>query len=166
MTGIWCRNVVPVACCVKFRFCVAGHEDCFPSSILTAKQRSQNENVKVKCSELRTKDKKELTKQLEELKTELLNLRVAKVTGGAPSKLSKIRVVRKAIARVYIVMNTKTKENLRKLYKGKKYVPLDLRPKKTRAMRKALSPRDAARLTLKEQRKRAKFPTRKYAVKA
>lgn len=47
---------------------------------------------KVKCSELRTKDKKELTKQLEELKTELLNLRVAKVTGGAPSKLSKMWV--------------------------------------------------------------------------
>lgn len=46
--------------------------------------------VKVKCSELRLKDKKELTKQLEELKTELLNLRVAKVTGGAPSKLSKM----------------------------------------------------------------------------
>lgn len=46
--------------------------------------------VKVKCSELRQKEKKELTKQLEELKTELLNLRVAKVTGGAPSKLSKM----------------------------------------------------------------------------
>jgi Ribosomal L29 protein len=28
---------------------------------------------------------KELTKQLDELKKELLNLRVAKVTGGAPS---------------------------------------------------------------------------------
>ncbi|KYB27567.1 60S ribosomal protein L35-like Protein [Tribolium castaneum] len=47
---------------------------------------------KVKCSELRTRDKKELTKQLDELKTELTSLRVAKVTGGAPSKLSKIRV--------------------------------------------------------------------------
>lgn len=46
--------------------------------------------VKVKCSELRTKEKKELVKQLDELKTELLNLRVAKVTGGAPSKLSKM----------------------------------------------------------------------------
>lgn len=30
-----------LACCVKFCFWVAGHEDCFPSSILTAKQRSQ-----------------------------------------------------------------------------------------------------------------------------
>lgn len=45
---------------------------------------------KIKCSELRTKDKKELTKQLEELKYELSNLRVAKVTGGAASKLSKM----------------------------------------------------------------------------
>ncbi|CAH2066623.1 unnamed protein product, partial [Iphiclides podalirius] len=64
---------------------------------------------KVKCSELRTKDKKELFKQLEELKTELTNLRVAKVTGGVASKLSKIRVVRKAIARVYIVYHQKMK---------------------------------------------------------
>lgn len=48
--------------------------------------------VKVKCSELRTKDKKELTKQLEDLKKELTSLRVAKVTGGAPSKLSKMYV--------------------------------------------------------------------------
>lgn len=45
---------------------------------------------KVKCSELRSKDKKDLLKQLDELKTELTNLRVAKVTGGAASKLSKM----------------------------------------------------------------------------
>nr|AAM48393.1 RE09547p [Drosophila melanogaster] len=122
--------------------------------------------VKVKCSELRIKDKKELTKQLDELKNELLSLRVAKVTGGSPSKLSKIRVVRKAIARVYIVMHQKQKENLRKVFKNKKYKPLDLRKKKTRAIRKALSPRDANRKTLKEIRKRSVFPQRKFAVKA
>jgi large subunit ribosomal protein L35e len=58
-----------------------------------------------------------LVKQLEDLKTELSSLRVAKVTGGAASKLSKIRVVRKSIARVYIVMHQKQKENLRKFYK-------------------------------------------------
>lgn len=46
--------------------------------------------AKVKCSELRSKDKKELLKQLEQLKTELTTLRVAKVTGGAASKLSKM----------------------------------------------------------------------------
>nr|CAI5824550.1 unnamed protein product [Callosobruchus analis]CAI5858463.1 unnamed protein product [Callosobruchus analis] len=121
---------------------------------------------KVKCSELRTKDKRELTKQLEELKTELTSLRVAKVTGGAPSKLSKIRVVRKAIARVYIVMHQKQKENLRKLYKNKKYKPLDLRPKKTRAIRRALSSHEKRIKTAKEIRKRSAFPPRKYALKA
>lgn len=47
---------------------------------------------KVKCTDLRIKDKNELLKQLEELKTELTNLRVAKVTGGAASKLSKMYV--------------------------------------------------------------------------
>ncbi|XP_055303671.1 60S ribosomal protein L35 [Sitodiplosis mosellana] len=121
---------------------------------------------KVKCSELRTKDKKELTKQLDELKTELLGLRVAKVTGGAASKLSKIRVVRKAIARVNIVMHQKTKENLRKFYRNKRFKPLDLRPKKTRAIRKALSPRDANRKTAKELRKLSVYPQRKFALKA
>ena len=99
-----------------------------------------------------TKKKEELTKQLEDLKTELGSLRVAKVTGGAASKLSKIRVVRKSIARVYIVMHQKQKENLRKFYKGKKYIPLDLRPKKTRAIRKALTPHEASLKTLKETR--------------
>ncbi|KAL0274220.1 UNVERIFIED_CONTAM: hypothetical protein PYX00_006692 [Menopon gallinae] len=121
---------------------------------------------KVKCSELRTKDKKELLKQLEELKTELTSLRVAKVTGGAASKLSKIRVVRKAIARVYIVMHQKQKENLRKFYKNKKYKPLDLRMKKTRALRRALTKHEKKIKTRKTLRKLSAHPQRLYAVKA
>merc|ERR1712099_112911 len=121
---------------------------------------------RVKCSELRNKKKEELTKQLEDLKTELASLRVAKVTGGAASKLSKIRVVRKAIARVYIVMHQKQKENLRKLYRNKKYKPLDLRMKKTRAMRKGLTPHEKSLKTPRELRKMRAFPQRKFAVKA
>ncbi|XP_071547590.1 large ribosomal subunit protein uL29 isoform X1 [Panulirus ornatus] len=120
---------------------------------------------KVKCSELRTKKKDELLKQLEELKQELSGLRVAKVTGGAASKLSKIHVVRKSIARVMIVINQKTKENLRKFYKNKRFKPLDLRPKKTRAIRRALKS-ELKILTPKESKKRWNFPKRKYAVKA
>ena len=46
--------------------------------------------VKVKAHELRGKKKEELLRQLDELKTELQQLNVAKVTGGAPSKLSKM----------------------------------------------------------------------------
>merc|ERR1712223_977494 len=121
---------------------------------------------RVKCSELRNKKKEELTKQLDDLKTELGSLRVAKVTGGAASKLSKIRVVRKSIARVYIVMHQKQKENLRKLYRGEKYKPLDLRPKKTRAIRKALTPHEKNLKTAREMKKMRSFPQRKFAVKA
>lgn len=46
--------------------------------------------VKLKAHELRGKSKEDLMKQLEELKTELSQLRVHKVTGGAASKLSKM----------------------------------------------------------------------------
>merc|ERR1711860_74290 len=89
--------------------------------------------------DLRGKKKEDLMKQLDELRTELGSLRVAKVTGGAASKLSKIRVVRKSIARVLTVIHQTQKENLRKYYRGKRYKPKDLRPKKTRAIRRALT---------------------------
>merc|ERR1712189_108932 len=124
------------------------------------------EMAKVKCSELRGKKKEDLVKQLETLKQELGSLKVAKVTGGAASKLSKIRVVRKSIARANIVINQTTKENLRKLYKNKKYKPLDLRPKKTRSIRKALSPVEAKKKNRKTLRRLRAFPQRKFAIKA
>merc|ERR1719426_263005 len=55
--------------------------------------------------------------------TELANLRVAKVTGGAASKVSKIKVVRKNIARVLTVINETQKGALRQHYAGLKYAP-------------------------------------------
>ncbi|CAH3114300.1 unnamed protein product, partial [Porites lobata] len=121
--------------------------------------------VKVKAHELRGKKKEELLKQLDELKTELSQLEVAKVTGGAASKLSKIKLVRKSIARVLTVISHSQRENLRKFYKTKKFKPLDLRPKKTRAMRRALTKHEASLKTLKQQKKLTHFSLRKYAVK-
>ena len=41
--------------------------------------------VRVKAHELRSKTSKELLKELDEMKTELSQLRVAKVAGGATS---------------------------------------------------------------------------------
>uniref|UniRef100_A0ABK0LC19 Large ribosomal subunit protein uL29 n=1 Tax=Rattus norvegicus TaxID=10116 RepID=A0ABK0LC19_RAT len=141
----------------------------------------------IKAQDLRGKKEEELLKQLDDLKVELPQLRVAKVTRPSSpryesyanpspvsslslirfkrktsgnstrerstspwtcdprrrepdaSKLSKIRVVRKSIARVLTVINQIQKENLRKFYKGKKYKPLDLRPEKTRAVRRRLT---------------------------
>ena len=99
-----------------------------------------------------------MSKQLSELKHELLTLRVQKIAGGNAAKLTRMYVaypihvidttklfahfsnsVRKSIARVLTVMNQKARQNLRELYKKKKYAPLDLRPKKTRAIRRRLT---------------------------
>lgn len=106
------------------------------------------------------RSKNDLSKQLVELKQELLQLRVQKITGGgAASKLTKMYVqtiylivllcliyftiisgaVRKSIARVLTVSHQKALSNLRELYKKKRYLPLDLRVKKTRAIRRRLT---------------------------
>lgn len=47
--------------------------------------------------------------------------------------------VRKSVARVLTVMNQKARQNLREYYKKKNYLPLDLRAKKTRAIRRRLT---------------------------
>ncbi|XP_071948148.1 large ribosomal subunit protein uL29-like isoform X2 [Antedon mediterranea] len=122
--------------------------------------------AKIKAHELRGKRREELEEQLSKLRQELAQLRVAKVTGGQANKLSKIRVVRKSIARCLTVYNQSQKENLRKFYKGKKYKPLDIRPKKTRAIRRALTKSELARKTRKQIRKERLYPMRKFALKA
>merc|ERR1711908_188527 len=122
--------------------------------------------MKLRVHELRNKSKSDLEKQLEELKTELAALRVAKVTGGAASKLSKIKVVSKSIARVLTVINQTQKSQLRLFYKDKKLLPLDLRTKKTRAIRRKMTPEELGAKTLRTKKKEKHFPLRKYAVKA
>merc|ERR1711976_477879 len=121
--------------------------------------------VKVKAKELRGKKSDELLKQLDELKVELSQLRVAKVTGGAASKLAEIHIVRKSIARVLTVIHQTQKENLRKFYKNKKYRPKDLRKRQTRAIRRHLTKHEAGAKTKKQQRKERIYPMRKFAVK-
>jgi large subunit ribosomal protein L35e len=105
----------------------------------------------VKAYELRGQSKDELLKTLEEHRKELSELHVAKVTGGAASKVAKIKSVRKSIARILTVHNQ---------------LPKDLRSKKTRAMRRALTKVERSKKTLKQRKKEANFPKLKYAVKA
>eukprot|EP01023_Acetabularia_acetabulum_P050733 TRINITY_DN5514_c0_g1_i1.p3 TRINITY_DN5514_c0_g1~~TRINITY_DN5514_c0_g1_i1.p3 ORF type:complete len:127 (-),score=20.03 TRINITY_DN5514_c0_g1_i1:260-640(-) len=125
-----------------------------------------SKTVKLKAYELRNETKESLLNQLKELKTELATLRVAKVTGGAPNKLSKIKLVRKSIARVLTIISQKQKAALREAYSGKKYQPLDLRKKQTRAIRRRLTPQELALKTQKQIKKERAFPRRKYALKA
>jgi large subunit ribosomal protein L35e len=88
------------------------------------------------------------------------------VTGGAPNKLSKIKEVRKAVARVMTVLSQSQRAALRGAYAGKKRVPLDLRAKKTRAIRRRLTKAQAEAVTVRAAKKARAFPRRKYAVKA
>lgn len=109
----------------------------------------------------------ELKKQLDDLRQELNTLRVGKVTGsGGAQKLGKIRNVRKSIARVLIVTNQTTKNSLRAFYHGKKYKPKDLRQRKTRAIRRLMSPKEKSVQLKKLQRRQWAFPQRTFAVKA
>jgi len=121
---------------------------------------------KVKAYELQSKSKNDLGKQLVELRNELLQLRVQKIAGGSASKLTRINTVRKSIARVLTVTNQKQRQNIREFYKDKKYLPLDLRPKKTRAIRRRLTKHELSLKTLKQKKKDLNFPIRKYALKA
>jgi hypothetical protein len=52
--------------------------------------------------------------------------------------LCRSKVVRTSIARVHTVISQKQKSALREAYKNKR-LPLDLRPKKTRAIRRRLT---------------------------
>ena len=120
--------------------------------------------VKVKAFELRKKDQDQLKKQVEDLKTELSTLKVAKVAGGAPAKLAKIKSVRKSIASVLTVIHEKKLSQVKADNKDKKYQPLDVRGKRTRAIRRRLTKKQAGKLLLKVIKRQANFPQRKFAV--
>ncbi|KAI1006832.1 hypothetical protein K3495_g1391 [Podosphaera aphanis] len=121
---------------------------------------------KVKTGQLWSKNKEDLTKQLAELKTELGQLRTQKIAGGSASKLTKIHDVRKSIAKVLTVINATQRSQLRLFYKGKKYLPLDLRPKQTRAMRRRLTKHESSIVLEKTKKRMMHFPQRKFAIKA
>merc|ERR1711964_378368 len=73
-----------------------------------------------KTQELRQKDKKELETLLEEHREQLAQLRIEQQSSGNATKLSKIREVRKSVARIQTVINQETLHQVRKKYqKGK-----------------------------------------------
>lgn len=119
----------------------------------------------VKTFELRKKTKAQLESQLVELKQELSKLRVQNV-GSSTVKSTKIGDVRTSIARVLTVINLTQRDQLKEFYKGKKYIPRDLRAKKTRAIRRRLSLHEASAVTEKQRKKNIAFPQRKYAIRA
>jgi len=79
---------------------------------------------------------------------------------------SSSKVVRKSIARVLTVINQNKKQAVRESFADKVHKPLDIRGKKTRALRRKLTPEQATKLTVRGKKKATHFPARKYAVKA
>mmetsp|Transcript_13163 Transcript_13163/g.41483 ORF Transcript_13163/g.41483 Transcript_13163/m.41483 type:complete len:122 (+) Transcript_13163:99-464(+) len=118
----------------------------------------------VKAHQLRKKSREQLLEQLEEKKLELLNLRFSKVSGAAGSKLGKIRPTRKDIARILTVVNQTARDEQKAKYAGKKNIPIDLRPKFSRKLRRMLTKREQGQKTWRASRKQYRFPKRKYAV--
>lgn len=120
-------------------------------------------------------------------------MRTQKIAGGSSAKLTKMCVfplfcfleverereravfltwvffsshdLRKSIARVLTVINANQRSQLRLFYKGKKYLPLDLRPKQTRAIRRRLTKHESGKQLEKTKKRAVHFPQRKYAVK-
>jgi len=108
---------------------------------------------------------------VDKAKQELANLRVSQSTAtGVSTKLGKIKSVRKNVARVLTVLNQRAMDSYRNQIKRDKLplhkVPKQLRPKKTRALRRAMTKKEASKVTLKAKKKASNFPLRKFAVKA
>lgn len=108
----------------------------------------------------------ELQAKLDSFRQELSSIRVAAVTQSGAQKVGKLRSTRKNIAKVLTVINQSQKEQLQKFYRGKKVRPTDLKPRKTRAMRKALNKHEESLKNLKTIRRERRTALKNFALKA
>lgn len=74
--------------------------------------------------------------------------------------------LRKSIARVLTIINVTQRQQLRLFYKKKKYMPLDLRPKKTRKLRREMTRYEKSQITEKQKKRQTHFKPKVYMVKA
>ena len=143
----------------------------------------------VSAKQYREKNSADLLNELKKLREELQKIRFTRSSGTAVAKLSKIKDLRKQIARILTIIRENKKaevvKNLRvKVTKkekedkeGKeeeikttiknlkmKHIPLDLRPKLTRAMRRRMTKFERKLVTLRQLKRKLNFPVRKFAV--
>ena len=143
----------------------------------------------VSAKQYREKNSADLLNELKKLREELQKIRFTRSSGTAVAKLSKIKELRKQIARILTIIRENKKaevvKNLRvKVTKkekedkeGKeeeikttiknlkmKHIPLDLRPKLTRAMRRRMTKFERKLVTLRQLKRKLNFPMRKFAV--
>ena len=142
------------------------------------------------AKEFRGKKNDELLGELKKLREELQKIRFTRSSGTAVAKLSKIKDLRKQIARILTVIRENKKldvvKSLRERVSKKegneekdkkeeevkttiknlkmKHIPLDLRPKLTRAMRRRMTKFERKLVTLRQLKRKLNFPMRKFAV--
>ena len=138
------------------------------------------------AKEYRTKNSQDLLNDLKKLREDLQKIRFTKGSGTAVAKLSKIKDLRKQIARILTIIRENKKEEVvkglttrvsKEEKDGKeeevkktikniklKHIPLDLRPKLTRAKRRRMTKFERKLVTLKQLKRKLNFPLRKFAV--
>lgn len=131
---------------------------------------------------LRNRTVDDLQKSLGELRVDLSKLRINKVASGVASKLAKIKIVRRTIARHLTIVNQKQRQEIKDAFKTKAGIkkynednkthfslgnkPKELKNKLTRALRKRLTKKQSSKKLLKTLKREAAFPQRKFFVKA
>ena len=138
------------------------------------------------AAEYRKKNNSDLLNDLKKLREELQKIRFNKSSGTAVAKLSKIKDLRKQIARILTIIRENKKADVvkglrekvtKEVKEGKeeevkttiknlkmKHIPLDLRPKLTRAMRRRMTKFERKLVTLRQLKRKLNFPMRKFAV--
>ena len=119
------------------------------------------------AKEYRKKNTSDLLNDLKKLREDLQKIRFTKGTGTAVAKLTKIKELRKQIARILTIIREKRKEEeVKTTIKNLKlkHIPLDLRPKLTRAMRRRMTKFERRLVTLRQLKRKLNFPMRKFAV--
>lgn len=119
------------------------------------------------CHKIREQEAEAIRANLEKLKEELRTLRNSKASSGSATKLAKIKIVRKNIARNLTILNNKERTKFAgSLHAGSGKRAKFLRSKLTRAVRRRLTNFQRTKQISKVTKKQLNFPVRKYGLKA
>lgn len=119
------------------------------------------------CQKIRESDSEAIRANIEKLKDELRILRNSKAAAGSATKLAKIKIVRRNIARSLTILNQKERTALAgTLHQKSGKRAVFLRTKLTRAVRRRLTTHQRTKKILKVQKRELNFPVRKYGLRA
>ncbi|OQS53791.1 RPL35A [Ecytonucleospora hepatopenaei] len=111
--------------------------------------------MSLKAEELRTFTEEQLKVQLRETQDALQHL--YQLRHSKQVQPNEIKEARKDIARIKTIQHENKLKSLVEKYKGKKHIPKELRPKKTRALRRALTKQQLNKKSRRQRQELAKY---------